>query len=121
LVYPHVQVDALVEGAVDGSKCGAPIDASEPAGIAMGEDVDAPAALLLRMRADQPKAMLADPVVGLDVLIADLGGAGVSRCDALVARLIAHRLLHLLERPAEIDGGGTGCGEPIAGAVERLV
>ena len=65
--------------------------------------------------------MLADLAVGLDILVADLGGAGVGRGDALIARLVAHRFLHLVERPAEIDGGGTRGGEHLAGLVERFV
>ena len=72
------------------------------------------------MRADDPKPMLADPAVILHVLIADLRGAGGGG-EARVLRQVAHRLLHLIERPAEIDGGWPGGGERLAGAVERLV
>src|SRR5262245_47371348 len=121
LVDPNMQVDALVEGAIDRRERRAPIDAGEPAGIAMSEDVEALAALLVEMRADQPETVLADPAVGLHVLVADCGGTGVSRGDTLVARLIAHRLLHFFERPAEIDGGGACRGELLASAVESLV
>ena len=87
----------------------------------MGEDVDALALLLLGMRADDPKPMLADPAVILHVLIADLRGAGVGGGEAHIPRQVAHSLLHLVERPAEIDGGRPGGGEHLAGAVERLV
>ena len=73
------------------------------------------------MRADQPEPMLADLPVGLDILLADLGGAGVSCGDALVAWLVAHGLLHLLERPAEIDRGGAGGGEDLASPLQRFI
>ena len=86
LVDPHMQVDALVERAVDRRQRRAPIDAGEPAGIAMGEDVDAFAALLVGMRLDQAEPMLADPAIGLDILVADLRGAGVSDGDARLSR-----------------------------------
>ncbi len=108
-------------GAVDGRERRAPIDGREPAGIAVGQDVDPFAAFLLGMRLDQPEAMLADLAIGLDVLLADLGGAGVGCGDAPVARLIAHGLLHLIERPAKIDGGGAGGGEGRASLFERLI
>ena len=65
--------------------------------------------------------MLADPAVGLHVLVADLRGAYVGRGKARLARQVAHGVFHLVERPAEIDGGRTGGGERLAGAVERLV
>ena len=65
--------------------------------------------------------MLAYSAVGLDILVADFGGAGESRGDALVARLIADGLLHLIQRPAEIDGGRARGGEYLAGMVERFV
>ena len=87
----------------------------------MGEDVDGRAAFLLGMRADDAEPMLADLAVGLDVLVADFGGAGIGGGDALVARLVAHGLLHLIERPAEIDGGGTRGGEHLASMLERFV
>ena len=56
---------------VDRRERRAPIDASEPARIAMGEDVDGRALLVLGMRLDEPEPMLADAAVGLHVLIAD--------------------------------------------------
>ena len=65
--------------------------------------------------------MLADRAIGLDVLVADLRRAGVSRGDARLARLVAHGLLHLIERPAEIDGGRARRGELLAGVIEPLV
>ena len=87
----------------------------------MGEDVDALALLVLGMRPDDAKPMLADPAVILHVLVADLRGAGVGSGKARIPRQVAHRLLHLVERPAEIDGGRARGGERLAGAVERLV
>src|SRR5262245_31160127 len=120
LVHPDMQIDAFVEGAIDRRKRSSPIDARQPAGIAVSEDVDALAALLVGMRADQTEPMLPDPAIGFNVLVADFGGAGVSSGNTLVARLVAHRLLHLLERPAEIDRCGARSGQFVASAIERL-
>src|SRR5262245_28185190 len=121
LVHPHMNGDALVMGAVDRRERRAPIDASEPACIAMGEDIDPLAPLLLGMRANDPEPMLADPAAGLHVLVADLGGASVGSGKALLARQVAHGVSHLVERPTEIDGGGSRRGQGLAGAVEGLV
>ena len=112
---------AFVMGAVDGGERRPPIDGREPAGIAMGEDVDRCAAFLLGMRADQPEAMLADLTVGLDVLVADFGGTGEGGSNPSVARLVAHGLLHLIERPTEIDRGRTRGGKDRASPLQRLV
>src|SRR4029077_14770381 len=106
---------------IDGRERRAPIDASEPAGIAMGEDVDALALLALGMRPNDPKPMLADPAVILHVLVADLCGSGIGCGQARVPRQIANRLLHLVERPAEIDCGRARGRERLAGTIERLV
>ena len=121
LVHPHMDFDALVMRAIDRRKRRAPVDASEPAGIAMGEDVDHRPILLVGMRADDAEPMLAYSAVGLHILVADRGGAGEGGGDALVARLVAYRLLHLVERPAKIDGGGTRGGKHLASPVERCV
>src|SRR5665809_7787 len=121
LVHPHMHFDAFVMGAVDGGERRSPIDGGEPARIAMGEDVDPFAAFLLGMGADQPEPVLAYSAVGLDILVADRGGAGESGGDALVARLVAHGISPLTERPAEIDGGGARGGERLTGPLERLV
>ena len=87
----------------------------------MGEDIDGRPALLLGMGADDPDPMLADLAVRLDILVANLRGAGEGRRHALVTRLVAHGLLHLIERPTEIDGRGAGGGERVAGAIEPLI
>ena len=107
---------------VDGRERRAAIDAGEPAGVAVGEDVDALARLLARGdRLDQLRPVHADGAVGLDVGVADLGGALVGGGDAPLARQVAHGGAHLVQRPAQVDGGRALLGEVADGAVERLV
>ena len=65
--------------------------------------------------------MAADRLIDGDVLLADLGGAAISCGEALLARAVAHRGHHLVERPFEVDGGRTGGGEHCTGALERFV
>src|SRR5262245_11590407 len=121
LIHPHMHANALVMGAIDRRERRAPIDASEPPGIAMGEDIDGGPALLLGVRTDDSNSVLPDFSVRLDIFVANLSGAGERRRHALVARLVAHGLLHLIERPAEVDGGWTGGGERLASAIEPLI
>ena len=121
LVDPDVKRDTVVIGAVDRRQRRTPIDGGEPAGVAMGENVDALTALLVGMRLDQPVAVLADLAAGFHVVVADLGGLGIGGSHPRLARLVAHRLLHLAERPAKIDGRGPCRGERLAGPLERVV
>src|SRR4029079_11724937 len=121
LVHPDMDRDAGIVRAVDGRERRAPIDTSKPAGVAMGEDIDARALLLFGMRFDDAKSALTDLAAGFHIRIADLGGTGVSRGDARLARLVAQGGAHLIERPAEIDSGRTRGEQTVIGAVERLV
>src|SRR5205823_11660794 len=64
LVDPDMHRDAGIVGAVNGGQGSPPIDGREPAGIAMGQDLDAAAAALSPMRRfDQAKPVLADRAV----------------------------------------------------------
>ena len=66
---------------IDRRRRGAPIDRREPAGVAMGQDVDGLARLLRRARSlDQRQTVPADLLVDRDVLLGDLGGAGIGGC-----------------------------------------
>src|SRR5882672_10467293 len=69
-VDPDMEGDALVMGAVDRRERRAPIDRRQPAGIAMGKDLDCAAAgLYAKRRLDQAEPMLAEPAVDRDVLL----------------------------------------------------
>src|SRR4029079_18641230 len=117
LIDPNMQRDARVMRPVDRRKRRSPIDAGEPARIAMRENVDALALLLLGMGLDDAKPMFADQPASLDIGVADLGCLRVSRDAAALARLVAQGGAHLVERPTQIDCRGT-CGEQgVVGAV----
>ncbi len=105
LVDPDMDAQPAVMRQIDRRRGGADVDGGEPAGIAMGEQVDRLAALLGRDRLDQRQAVAADRLVDGHILLADLGGAAVGGRDARGAGLVAHRRRHLVERPFEVDGG----------------
>jgi predicted nucleic acid-binding protein len=69
LVDEDVHRRAAVVGHVDRRRRGAPIDRRQPAGVAMGQDVDRAPALAVD-RFDQGQAGLADAPVAGDVLVA---------------------------------------------------
>src|SRR5439155_10462953 len=72
-VNPDMDRDAGIVRLVDRRQCRAPVDGGEPAGVAVGEGVDALAARL--EAADLAEAMLADAPADLDILVADFGRA----------------------------------------------
>ena len=65
--------------------------------------------------------MLADTAAGLHVVVADLGCAPVGRRDAFEVRQVLHAEPHLLQRPAQVDGGGALLGQIRRRAVYSLV
>ena len=76
---------------------------------------------LRRDRLDQRRSMAADLPVDGDVLLADLGGAAIGGGEPLLARAVAHRRRHLIERPSEVDRGRTGGEQHRPRALERFV
>ena len=122
LVHPHMQRHAALVRLVDRRQRRAAIDGGEPAGVAVGEDVDRLLVLLaLGRHQDGLEAVLADAPVGLDVVLADLRRALVGCRQPSLPRQIAHRAQHLLQRPAQVDGGGALRGQQRDGAVDGLV
>ncbi len=106
LVGKDVYRQPFVVGHVDGRRRRAPIDGSKPAGIAVGEDVDALARLFARGDVlDQGQAVPPDGDIDGDILVADLRRAGIGRRNALGTRAVADRGDHLVERPFQIDRG----------------
>ncbi len=99
-----MQRDALVMREIDGRRRRAPVHRCQPAGVAMGQHVDALAGFLARGDVlDQPQTVLADRAVNGDILIANLGGAFLGNSQPLAARPVAHRRHHLIERPFQVD------------------
>src|SRR5439155_14396622 len=87
LVNPDMDGDTVVMGAEHRGKRGAPIDGGEPAGIAMGQEIDRRGAVLaIPGGADERAAMRADRAIDRDVLLADLGRAPECRQEALPRR-----------------------------------
>ena len=121
-VDPDMQRNACVMRHVDRRERGAPIDAGEPAGIAMGEDVER-CRLLFRGRfAEDFEAVLADACGRSRHLRRRWRRLRARRAArAFVARLIAHRIAHALQRPAQIDRRGARLEQHVVGAVERFV
>ena len=100
LVDPHMERHALLVGEIDRRRRRTPVDGGEPARIAMGEHVDRRAQRLARGDVlDHREAVAADAEIDRDILVADLGGAGIGRGDAFAARPVAHGRHHLVERP----------------------
>ena len=89
LVHPHMQWDARIMRHIKRRQRRAPIDAGEPAGIAMREHIERLAVLLRGGFAQNLQAVLADGTAGLDVFVGDSGGFSPREPGALFARTIA--------------------------------
>ncbi len=121
-IDPDMEFDAGIMRLVDRRQRGTPIDTGEPARIAMGQNVEGFARLFLRRRVPNDfETMLADGLADFDILVGNARGLGPGQVCALFARLIAQHIAHALERPAQIDGGGTGFGQFVMGAIKCLV
>jgi hypothetical protein len=106
LINPYMHGDAPIVGQVDRRQGGAPVDGGEPAGVAVGEDVDRPAAAALRPESvDECEAMLADGPIHRNIFIADRCRKLVGRLDPLIFGQSPDGIAHALQRPAEVDGG----------------
>ena len=80
LVDPDMNLQAAIMREIDRRRRRAPVDRREPAGVAMGQDVDGLAGPLPRRDLfDQRQTMPADPLVDRDVLLGDFDRAPVSR------------------------------------------
>ena len=104
LVDPDMHRDAVIMRAVDDAERRAPVDAGDPAGVAMGEDVDRPGPALAFIRvADQRQSVLGDRSIGGDVLFGEPVGHGKRRIGPLGLRQAGNLAPHDVERPAQID------------------
>jgi hypothetical protein len=122
LVDPDMERDALIVRHVDRRQGGAEIDRREPARVAMGQHLHRRARLLVRGHgSDELCAMAADRLVDGDVFVANLGRAAIGGGHAFLPRTVAHGGHHLVERPFEVDGGGSRGEKRGAGALERLI
>ena len=122
LVDPDMHGNAGVMRLVDGRGGGAPVDGREPAGIAMGENIDGLAGGLARRRGpDEGEAMIADRRAERDILLGDASGAGKGCRRAFAGRQRHDEPTHPFERPGEIDGGRPCRGQTFAGAGEAGV
>ena len=84
LVDPDVDRQTAVMREIDRGRSGADIHGRQPAGIAMGEHVDAFARLLSRGDGfDQRQAVTADRLIDGDILVADFRSAAIGGGDAL--------------------------------------
>ena len=87
LIDPDMDCDPLVMGQVDRRQCRAPIDGRQPAGVAMGQQIDRSAAVVSFPNiGDQLGAMSADGAAGGDIIVANLGGAAVGHGEAFAGR-----------------------------------
>ena len=87
LVDPHMDGVAAVMCQIDRRGGRAPIDGCQPAGVAMGQYVDALTRLFrCNNRLDQGEAVLADAPVDGNVLFGNLGGADVGGRGSLRRR-----------------------------------
>jgi hypothetical protein len=114
--------NAFVVRLIDRRRRGAPVDGGEPAGIAVGEHVHRLAGLFrCGDRLDQFQAVAPDRGVDLHVLIGDLIRPPVRGGDAILARAVAHRRQHLVQRPLQVDRGRPRGEQERTGAFQRRV
>ena len=101
---------------------GAIIDRRQPTGVAMGEDVDRFAGLLVRRQtAKDLEAVRADRAVDLDVLVGDSLGLRISGGGARLRGERGEKLADRIQRPAQVDRGRPRRGKLLVRGVERRV
>ena len=106
LVDPDMERDTGVVRGVDRRQRGADVHGRKPAGIAMGQHIDAFAVLFPGGNGlDQLAAVAADRLVDHDVPVANFSGTPIGHGDALLTRTVAHHRHHLVERPLQVDRG----------------
>ena len=120
LVHPDVQVHAALEGGEDRAERGAPVDGRQPAGVAVGEDVQAASGLLGRRFQDR-RPVAADGLAGGDVLFRDAAGFVPGGGGALGSGEGFHEGGDPLHRPAQVDRRRPGSDERVAGSRQAIV
>ena len=106
LVDPDVNRNAGIVRLVDRRQRRAPVDGGEPACIAMGEGIDAPAFVAWLQFTDEAQPVFADAAANLGILVADLGGAAVGGLAAVGGRQRRQQCALVVERPAQVDRRG---------------
>ena len=106
-IDPDMDGDAGGVGGVDGGGGGAVVDESEPAGVAVGEDVDGLAGGFARGDVlDEGEAVLADGGAGGGVFVGDAVGFGEGDFGPGGGGEGEEEIELAFEGPGEIDGGG---------------
>ena len=121
LVDPDMDRQAALEGEIDRRRGGAPIHGREPAGIAMGQDLDRLALAPCRRGLDQRQPGLADGPVDRHILLGDRRRLAIGQRRALGRPAVAQGVLHAVQRPAQIDRGGPCRGQQLMGRLHRRV
>ena len=86
LVDEHVHGHAVIVGRVHRRERRAPVDAGEPAGIAMREHIDGSGGIASRELADDRGAVLTDETTALDVLVGNRGRLPIGERRTLARR-----------------------------------
>ncbi len=107
-------------GLVDGRQRRTPVHRAEPAGVAVGEHVDAVLARL-PCSPDQLHAVLADGLADRHVLVGDQGGFGVGGGAAISGRKRREPPAQAFDRPAQVHRGRPRGQQQGAGALQSLV
>ena len=106
-IDPDMDGDAGGVGGVDGGGGGAVVDEGEPAGVAVGEDVDGLAGGFARGDVlDEGEAVLADGGAGGGVFVGDAVGFGEGDFGPGGGGEGEEEIELAFEGPGEIDGGG---------------
>ena len=88
----------------------------------MGQHIDRLARWLARRGLlEQRQPVLPDRPADRHIFLADRGRLGIGARDPFAAWPIAHRRLHPVERPAQIDRGRPGAAQPCTRLVQRLI
>ena len=114
LVDPDMDRQPGIVRGVDRRQRRAPVDGGQPAGVAVGQHLQALAARL--QAADFRQAMLADAPADLDVFVADLGGAPVGRLAPPGRRQRSQQGTQVVERPAQVHRRRPGLQQHPVGA-----
>src|SRR5690606_7237723 len=93
----------------------------EPAGIAMGENVDGALPVNIPGSQQQARGMPPDLAVACDILVADRGAFGPCRRRALRRRQAGDTRANPLEGPAQVDRGRPSCEQFGEGRLESLI
>ena len=113
---------ALVHREVDRGGGGAVVDRRQPAGVAMGEDIDRFAGLLaFSQPPEELEAVAADRAVDLDILVGDSRRLGVGGGGARLRSERPETRARRVQRPAQVDRGRPGRRKLVPRGGERRV